>query len=37
MNKSSNVKRIHVKEENAKKAPAIDLKVQSVDLQEVVC
>ena len=36
MNKSSNVKRIHVKEENAKKAPAIDLKVQSVDLQEVV-
>lgn len=36
MKKSSNVKHIHVKEENTKKAPAIDLKVQSLDLQEIV-
>jgi len=32
MNKSSNVKRIHVKEENAKKEAAIDLKVQRWNL-----
>jgi len=36
MKKSSNVKSIHVKEENSKKAPSIALELENLDLQAVI-
>lgn len=36
MNKSSNVKSIHVNEEKSKKTPAIDFDLKTVNLQEII-